>query len=199
MLLIDDSKLWEHAWAYKDHGKSYDAIHQQNLNSCEVFRWVHESFGTNWRMLEAQAAVGRIQLAKLDEWVECRRTNAHILAQRFSSHEALRTPMPGEEYYHSYYKFYTFIQPEYLRKGWSRDKIIQAINSKDVPCFYGSCSEVYREKAFDETELRPEVRLSVAKELGETSLMFPVHPTLSEIDMHRIADAVDKVLSEATI
>ncbi len=197
MLLTNDDSMWEKAWAYKDHGKSYDAIYTREQSSGEVFRWVHESFGTNWRMTEMQSAIGRIQLKKLDSWVERRRANAKVLAERFSSHQVLRTPLPGQECYHSYYKFYTFIRPELLKREWSRDKIIHAINSEGVPCFYGSCSEVYREKAFMKTNLGPVEPLPVAKELGETSLMFPVHPTLSEADMHRVADVVDNVLYEA--
>ncbi len=198
MLLLNDQELWERAWAYKDHGKSFDAIYQREQNTEEVFRWVHESFGTNWRMTEMQSVIGRIQLQKLDKWVESRRSNANVLAERFSNHKALRTPIPNEDCYHSYYKFYTFIRPEFLKEGWSRDKIIHAINNEGGICFHGSCSEVYRERAFDGTGLKPAEPLPVAVELGETSLMFPVHPTLSESDMHRIADVVDRVLVEAT-
>jgi len=198
MLLVNDQKAWERAWAYKDHGKNYDAIYRREKNPEEVFRWVHESFGTNWRMTEMQSAIGRLQLKKLDKWVERRSANAGVLAELFSTHKSLHTPVPEKDCYHSYYKFYTFIRPEFLKVGWSRDEIIHAINAEGVPCFYGSCSEVYMEKAFDEGGLRPAERLPIARELGDTSLMFPVHPTLSKSDMHRIADAVDKVLFEAT-
>ena len=199
MLLLNDKELWGRAWAYKDHGKSYNAIYSGGQNSEEVFRWVHESFGTNWRMTEMQSAIGQIQLGKLDKWVECRRANADVLAKRLSAHKALRVPLPDEDYYHSYYKFYAFIRPELLKTGWSRDKIIHAINTESILCFHGSCSEVYRENAFDGAEFHPAERLPVAKELGETSLMFPVHPTLSESDMHRIANAVDRVLAEVAV
>lgn len=198
MLLVNDQEAWERAWAYKDHGKSYDAIYRREKNPEEVFRWVHESFGTNWRMTEMQSAIGRIQLKKLDKWIECRRTNAAVLARRFSENKALRVPLPEEGCYHSYYKFYIFLRLEFIKAGWSRDKIIHTLNAEGIPCFYGSCSEVYMEKAFDEGDMRPAEHLPVARELGDTSLMFPVHPTLSESDMHRIADAVDKVLFEAT-
>ncbi len=198
MLLTGSPDLWARAWAYKDHGKSYDAIYLREQNPDDTFRWVHESFGTNWRMTEMQSVIGRIQLTKLDKWVACRRANANILAKRLSISKALRVPMPEEEFYHSYYKFYAFIRPERLKAGWTRDRLINAINDKGIPCFYGSCSEVYEEKAFDATGLRPAERLPIAKELGETSIMFPVHPPLTEMDLHRIADAVDEVLAEAT-
>jgi len=197
MLVTNDELLWERAWAYKDHGKSYDAIYRRESKSEEVFRWVHESFGSNWRMTEMQSAIGRIQLKKLDKWVERRRNNAQILAERFAEHDVLRVPMPGNDVYHSFYKFYAFVYPEMLKTDWGRDRLIHAVTAEGAPCFYGSCSEVYREKAFAGTGLAPANRLPVARELGENSMMFPVHSTLSASDMHHIADAVDKVLTKA--
>lgn len=197
MLLTNDEALWERAWAYKDHGKSYDAIYRREPKPEEVFRWVHDSFGTNWRMTEMQSAIGRIQLRKLDEWVQQRRTNAMVLAERLAAHDVLRIPLPKAEFEHSYYKFYAFVRPDRLKSGWSRDRLIHAFIAEGALCFHGSCGEVYREKAFTNTDLAPANRLPVSRELGECSLMFPVHPTLSEVDMHRIADAVDRVLTEA--
>ena len=197
MLLLNNHDLWKKAWAYKDHGKSYDAIYQSEQTSDEVFRWVHESFGTNWRMTEMQSAIGGVQLKKLDNWVKQRQFNAQVLVERFSDIASLRTPMPSDDCYHSYYKFYTFIRPELLKEGWTRNKIIHRLNAGGAPCFYGSCSEVYKEKAFNKTGLQPSGALTVAQELGETSLMFPVHPTMSKLDMHAIADVVDKVIGEA--
>jgi dTDP-4-amino-4,6-dideoxygalactose transaminase len=97
---------------------------------------------------------------------------------------------------HSYYRYYVFLRPERLRAGWNRDRVIDAVKAEGIPCFSGSCSEIYLEKAFPQ-EMRPPGRLPVAQELGETSLMFLVHPTLSEADMHDTADAVEKVLAHA--
>ena len=66
-----------------------------------------------------------------------------------------------------------------------------AIQGEGIPCFSGICSEIYLEKAFPE-EWQPPRRLQVAKELGETSLMFVVHPTLSEQDMLDMCCAAEK-------
>src|SRR5665648_235862 len=44
MLITNSKELWEKAWSYKDHGKSYDAVY--NKDHPPGFRWVHESFGT---------------------------------------------------------------------------------------------------------------------------------------------------------
>jgi dTDP-4-amino-4,6-dideoxygalactose transaminase len=199
MLLTNDEALWDHAWAFKDHGKSHHAISLCKQNSEEIFCWAHETFGTNWRMTEAQSVIGRIQLKKLDEWVGQRRSNARVFEERLSKHKSLRIPIPGDDFFHSYYKFYAFIRPEYIKSGWGRDKLIREINAEGAPCFYGSCGEVYREIAFANAGLVPAERLSIAKELGETSLMFPVHPTLCEDDVHKIVDVVDKVLAEVAI
>lgn len=199
MLLTSDEAVWRYAWAYKDHGKSYEALYERERQEGELFRWVHESFGTNWRMTEMQAALGRAQLSKLDAWVGRRQENAEILGQRLSQHGGLRVPVPGESFGHAYYKLYAFVQSEHLKPGWSRDRLIHAINAEGVPCSYGSCSEVYQEKSFVDAGLALTERLPVAKQLGETSLMFLVHPTLSPDDMHRMADVVDKVLGEAAL
>ncbi|HXG09740.1 MAG TPA: DegT/DnrJ/EryC1/StrS aminotransferase family protein [Gemmataceae bacterium] len=194
MLVTDDEAVWERAWAYKDHGKSYHAVYRRPHPP--GFRWLHEGFGTNWRLTEVQAAVGRVVLRKLPGWVAKRRRHAALLNERLANHPALRITLPPEDVYHSYYKYYVFLRPERLRRGWTRDRILAAVAAEGVPCFAGSCGEIYLEKAFD--GLRPVRPLPNARRLGETSLMFLVHPTLSEQDMHDTCDALEKVLAEAT-
>jgi dTDP-4-amino-4,6-dideoxygalactose transaminase len=196
MLTTNDPDLWARAWAFKDHGKSYDVVyHHQHPPG---FRWLHESFGTNWRLTEMQSAIGRVLLRKLPEMVEKRRRLAAILNTEFRDVPALRVTVPPADIYHSYYKYYVFLRSERLRAGWDQQRTIDAIRAEGIPCFGGSCSEIYLEKAFPE-DWRPHQRLEVAKSLGETSLMFLVHPTLSEADMHDTANAVQKVLAVAMV
>jgi dTDP-4-amino-4,6-dideoxygalactose transaminase len=194
LLTTNDPDKWARAWAFKDHGKSYDAVY--NRVHPPGFRWLHESSGTNWRLTEMQSALGRVLLRKLPQMVEKRRRLAAILTERFSQMPALRVTVPPSEIGHSYYKYYVFLRPERLREDWTRQRIIDAINAEGIPCFSGSCSEIYMEKAFPEA-MRPHRRLPTAKQLGETALMFLVHPTLSEADMQDTADAVRKVLGIA--
>lgn len=195
MLVINDQRLWEKAWAYKDHGKSHAAVyHRQHPPG---FRWLHESFGTNWRMTEMQAAIGRLQLKKLPDWIARRRANAALLSEEFSRIPGLRVTRPPEDIGHAYYKYYVFVVPDALRTGWDRGRVIQEINNQGIPCFSGSCSEIYLEKAFKETPSRLEQRLEVAQELGETSLMFLVHPTLAENNIRDTVSAVAKVMKTA--
>ncbi|MFA6411522.1 MAG: aminotransferase class I/II-fold pyridoxal phosphate-dependent enzyme [Syntrophales bacterium] len=195
MLLTDDDALWEKVWAFKDHGKSYDSVYRR-LHP-PGFRWLHESFGTNGRMTEMQAAIGRRQLQKLPDWLAARRRNAAILTEAFSCISGLRVTIPPETVRHAYYKYYVFVRPEHLKVGWDRERIMNAVIAEGVPCFSGTCSEIYLEKAFDGSGLRPVERLPVARDLGDTSLMFLVHPTLTEKDMESIAVAVIKVMAEA--
>jgi len=194
MVVTNNKDIWSKAWAYKDHGKSYDAVYDNdNVNPGSSFRWIHESFGTNWRMTEMQAAIGRVQLRKLPEWIKRRRHNAEILTTAFLNIPSLRVTVPPDHISHAYYKYYVFIKPEMLKNGWNSERVIAAINNEGIPCFSGSCSEIYLEKAFS-PDMRPEKRLPVAQELGESAMMFLVHPTLSEDDMRSMVAGVNKVM-----
>ena len=194
MLTTNHSDAWERAWSYKDHGKNYNSVY--NREHGIGFRWLHDSFGTNWRMTEMQSAMGRLQLKKVPEWVETRRRNADRLTSYLSRVPGLRITVPPQSTHHAYYKYYAFVRPEMLQSGWSRDKIVQAIAEAAVPCFVGSCSEIYLEKAF--VGRRKHKRLPIAKQLGETSLMLLVHPTLSDQHLALAVQAVEKVMSQAT-
>jgi dTDP-4-amino-4,6-dideoxygalactose transaminase len=197
MVTTDDEAVWAAMWAYKDHGKSYDAVYHRE-HPCG-FRWLHEDFGTNWRLTEMQSAIGRIQLRKLPYWLSIRRRNASILKERLSRFACLRIPEPKSDIGHSYYKFYCYVRQEELRNDWTRDRVRDEIALLGVPCTGGSCSEVYMEKAFEKNGLRPAQRLSTAKELGDTTLMFVVHPTLTSETMNYYADVVASVLEKATL
>ncbi|WP_322768768.1 DegT/DnrJ/EryC1/StrS aminotransferase family protein [Frankia sp. Cr1] len=196
MVTTDNPAIWRAVWAYKDHGKDPDILATPHHGS--GFRWVHTSFGSNARMHELAAAVGRAVLPDLPSWVERRRENAAALAKRLSELPSLRVPIPdGETLEASFYRLYAYLNPQRLRAGWSRDRIVEAVRAEGVPCAVGSCGEVYLERAFG-LDLRPPARLPVARELGETSLAFLVHPTIDLSDMADVADAVEKVLAVAT-
>lgn len=196
MFLTDDESLWKRAWAYKDHGKSWDTVNCPP--EAPGFRWLHESFGTNWRMTEMQAAIGRRQLDKLPDWLAVRRRNAGILMDGFSRIPGLWVPKPNAEINHAYYKFYVFLVPTALRAGWGQARIIKAINAEGIPCAAGSCSEIYREKAFVIAGLAPPSRMPIASGLSEISLMFTVHPTLGIEEMEDTVAAVAKVMKIAS-
>jgi dTDP-4-amino-4,6-dideoxygalactose transaminase len=193
MLITDDPVAWEKGWAFKDHGKSFRRVHSEDHPP--GFRWLHESFGSNWRLTEMQAAIGRLQLAALDESVATRRRNAAQLLRGLESLDAIRVPRPSDREYHAYYKFYAFIDPDRLKTGWSRDRILEALAAEGIPGLSGSCPEIYRERAFENYGYGTQ---PAAAELGRTSLMFLTHPTLSTADIDDIIRATKKVVSAAT-
>lgn len=195
MVTTNSRKWWSLMWSFKDHGKSWEAIYERA--HAPGYRWVHESFGTNWRMLETQAVIGRIQLQKMALWTARRRDNANKIAAVCQQFPVVRVPAVPNDVEHAFYKFYTFVEPERLSAGWSRDRIVNEICECGVPCAQGTCSELYLEKAFDNTGYRPSLRLPVAQELGETSLMFLVHPSLTDGDIDRTCKVIGNVLSMA--
>jgi dTDP-4-amino-4,6-dideoxygalactose transaminase len=196
MVTTNDRKLWSDMWSFKDHGKSWEAVYERNHPP--GFRWLHESFGTNWRMLEVQAVIGRIQLKRMTDWQASRLANAGQIWECASQLKGLRVPIMPEGSVHAAYKCYVFVEPQALKAGWDRDRILAEISARDVPVFSGSCSEVYLEKAFDNTGWRPASRLPVARELGETSVMFLVHPTLTQHEIDKTCSVLKAVMQLAT-
>ena len=195
MVTTNDEGLWRAMWAYKDHGKSYAAVYERTHP--KGFRWLHDSFGTNWRMLEMQAVIGRVQLKRMRDWSTIRAQYAEMIWAACRPFNAIRVPVVPADSTHAHYKCYVYVQPDLLAAGWSRDRIVEAIVALGVPCFQGSCSEVYLEKAFDATGWRPKERLPNARELGETSVMFLVHPTLTQSELTKTCQVISDVLNKA--
>ena len=194
MVTTNDESLWKKMWSYKDHGKDFDSVY--NKQHPPGFRWLHDSFGTNWRMLEVQAVIGRIQLKRMADWTAQRNKNMQFIFDSFGDTPFFTVHKPSDDYVHAAYKCYVQVNLQSLPEGWTRDRIMQVINDQQVPCYSGSCSEVYLEKAFDNTPWRPKVRLKNAVDLGETSLMFLVHPTLSESSLERCRQAIKHVIQQ---
>lgn len=206
MVTTNDHELWSRMWSFKDHGKSWEAVYERQHPP--GFRWLHESFGTNWRMIEMQAVIGRIQLTRMAGWTASRTANAEAICNAlvpFAGEDGpVRLPMLSEskagnntDSSHAYYRLYAYVRPDNLAPGWSRDHVVEQIVARGVPCYQGSCSEVYLERAFDGTGWQPGERLPVARELGETSLIFLVHPTLTEAEIAKTAEVVTEVLHQA--
>jgi dTDP-4-amino-4,6-dideoxygalactose transaminase len=209
MVTTNDEALWRSMWSYKDHGKSYEAVYERQHPP--GFRWLHESFGTNWRMLEMQAVIGRIQLRRLAEWTAKRTANAETIWAACRPHLAVRVPVFGcnglkcdagcpmrSGCAHAHYKCYVYVASDQLAPGWSRDRIVEAITALGVPCYQGSCSEVYLEPAFNHTGWQPAERLPMARHMGESSVMFLIHPTLTATEIERTCYVIGQVLEAAS-
>jgi len=198
MVNTENPELWSRMWSYKDHGKNFERVYSDDHPP--GFRWVHDSFGSNYRMLEVQAVIGRIQLRRMAEWHARRKANAQAIADALASFPgAVRVPMPPAGSEHAFYRLYAYVRSDGLRQGWDRDRIVTALNERGVPAFQGSCSEVYLEHAFDGAPFRPAERLPVARELGETSIAFLTHPTLTRDDIERVRSGIESVLGEASV
>ncbi len=205
MLCTNNKKIWKKVWELKDHGKSYDAVYSKKIK--KGFRWLHESFGSNYRMTEIQAAIGRLQLKKLSSWTKKRNKYQNLIWQTANTSNGFIVPNLDDSFnksnhiknrsIHAAYKCYIFVDQKQLKKAWSRDKIIDRINEQGVPCLQGSCSEIYLEKAFKKMNLQPKKRLKNAKLLGETSLTFLVHPTLTAKEIEKTCEAIKLVSREA--
>jgi dTDP-4-amino-4,6-dideoxygalactose transaminase len=195
MLVTDNEAWWKEAWSRKDHGKDWDEVHRSDHPP--GFRWLHHRLGSNWRLSEVQSAVGRVQLRKLDGWLQHRRTLGRMFEARLGELPGLRVPLPPAHVEAAYYKQYAYVRPERLREGWSRDRIMAEVTARGAYCASGSCSEIYREAAFPEA-MRPAQRLPVARELGETSLMFRVDPTVTAAQVERDCATIAGVMAEAT-
>lgn len=203
MLVTNNPGIYERIWSYKDHGKDYDSVFRQDHEP--GFRWLVNSFGTNCRMTEMQAAIGRVMLRKVDGWVKKRREFAGSYNKAFEAIPGLRTTIPETDVYHSYYKYYVFINPDELKDSWNRDAVIGFLNRVGIPCNTGVCPEIYREKAFKKglykihgaPKNKGDVFLPVARQLGETSIMLMVHPTLTPESILYVIEQIRIVMEKA--
>ena len=197
MITTSREDLWEKVWSLKDHGKDRKLSLSKVNPKRKDFRWLHKNFGTNLRLTEVQSAVGRIQLSRLEEWNKQRQANANILIKSLEFCPSVRVPKPGEDLIHAWYKFYAFINFSKMSTDWSRVKLLEELYDAGINSFSGSCGEVYLEESFQKNGFVPKNRLKVAEELGRTSIMFEVHPTLTEDEMSIRAEKISKVLNKS--
>ncbi len=174
MVTTNCQHLYKLAWSLKDHGKGYDIVF--NKKHDPGFRWLHENIGTNWRMLPIQAVIGIHALDELEGWINHRRKIANIYNENLKDIDGVRLTIPSENIYHSYYKYYFFI--DHKKFKMSRDDLIQKINDEDIFCQIGSCGEVYKENAL--TKYAPKEDLLVTQELFETAILLKCDPCVSE-------------------
>lgn len=194
MLLLRDRTRWARAWAYKDHGKNPDRM-DEPTTAGSTFRYVHDSFGSNFRMTEMQAAIGLAQLNKLPAWLAVRRRNAAVLNQALSDHLLIRTLDVPDYIEHAYYKYYYYLRLERMEEIFSLSDVVAALNSLGMKCGTGSCPDMSAEHAFDQAAPRRDSDLPNAKAVGACSIMVPVDHLLDLEDMDSMAFAIRTVAS----
>ncbi len=195
MVSTSNKELYERIFSYKDHGKNFSHINRINTNSSS-YKWIHDQVGSNFRLTEIQSSIGNYQLSQLPLWNKLRNRNASILKNELESNELIRIPELKENLRHAYYKFYVYINENQLSESWNRSKILKEMNQRGVAAFSGSCSELYLEKCFrnNATEIS---RLPIARSLGETSIMFLVHPNIDNDLMEEYSRKISLILKEA--
>lgn len=200
MLLVEDENVYKKAWAYKDIGRSYDAVYYQSHE--EGFRWLTETAGSNFRMTEFQAAIGLKQLEKLPVWIGIRNANAKAIIKVLESFDFIDTPKIIEENsnLNAYYRLYAKVSPNIhvagMRHKSLRDTLIKSLVDVGVPCFHGVCAEIYREKAFDGIPTKPLKRLPNASLFADNAFCLLVHHTITEIELKQMIKKIQNVLAE---
>ena len=196
MLVTSDHGVWQRAWSLKDNGKSYAATHDDQHRP--GYRWLYDTVGTNSRITELQAAIGRRQLRKLAGWCDRRRKNAALLAGVMEPFDAIRVPEPPAHSEHAHYRLYVHVLEDALRHGWSRDRIIIELSEQGVPAYWGSCPEIYRERVIVDRGLQPSRPLPGARSLGASAIAFLGHPTLTDRNLRDICRVLETVLGQAS-
>lgn len=203
MLLLDDEKAYKQAWAYKDIGRSYDAVYQKQHPA--GFRWLTESAGSNFRMTEIQAAIGLKQLEKLPAWIDKRNNHAKVIIEVLASFSFLDVPVFEEKLgnKNAYYRLYAKVKPNLKavcsEENLLRDVLINKLVDEGVPCFSGTCSEIYREKLFIEAGYSPPIPFNNAQYFSDHALCFLVHHTITEQQIQHMKRAVKNAFSNVKI
>ena len=166
MISTNNKKLWLKLWSLKDHGKNYKSVFFKKHKT--GFKWLHEDLGSNYRMTEMQAVIGREQLKSLDKQIKKRNLIANLyingLKDYYIKHDILKKPdftyknnsvKKINLYLHAFYRLNLFINKNKV----NRNKLIQQLNKNKVSCGVGSCPEIYREKIFKKLKLHPKKRL----------------------------------------
>ena len=205
MISTNDKRLWLRLWSLKDHGKNYKSVFFKNHKI--GFKWLHDDFGSNYRMTEIQATIGREQLKSLDKQIQKRNLIAKLyineLEDYYLKYKIFKIPDFKYQNYqlkennlsvHAFYLLNLFINKNKINQY----KLLEQVYKKNIICGVGACPEIYREKIFKKLKLYPKKRLINAKLLGETSIMFPINPNTSIKKVKLEINSIKKILNKYT-
>jgi dTDP-4-amino-4,6-dideoxygalactose transaminase len=172
MIVTDDDDVAAKARLLRDHG--------------QTAKYEHALVGYNYRMTEIAAAIGLVQLKKLDGWVQKRRANAHAITKGIDGIEGLVPPVEGNWMVHAYYQYVVRVEAKF---PLARHEIIETLTEEGIGCRASYPMVVYKQKAL--RDLRVRARCPTAEAVVPRLFELPVHPGLSASDVERIADAVE--------
>ncbi|MEL7190033.1 MAG: DegT/DnrJ/EryC1/StrS family aminotransferase [Pseudomonadota bacterium] len=196
MLVMKDESVWRRSWAYKDHGKDPIRLKEKSNSAPGEFRYCIDDFGSNFRMTEMQAAIGRVQLRKLDGWVAQRRENACALVEEATKHPAVSGMTVPDHAFHAFYKCYILLDLEQLPQGVTRSDVLVELMARGISCGSGSCPDMSREGAFADLEVRRDGELAVSHAMAARTIMFQVDHTLTRDDTASYGRVLAEVLSQ---
>ena len=188
---------FKNLWSLKDCGKNYSKLRKKKRQF--KFRWVHDFEGTNLRMTEVQAAVGRYQLKQLDKWIKKRNINSIKINKVCEKFRSIKTQKTPKNFTNAYYRCYVFLRPNFIKKGWTREKILKYLNKIGLYCDVGSCPEIYKEKFLITNKLVSSKELENASLVGKTSIAFKVSPNIYESKFNLKMIKLKNFLKEITI
>ncbi len=165
IVTTDDDEVADRARLVRNHGQRQ--------------RYYHESIGFNFRMTEIQAAIGIVQLAKLERFTSVRRQNAGYLSERL---RGVITPTESPGYYHVYHQ-YT------VRVSEHRDLLADRLREFGIATGIYYPVPVHKQVAYQ--KLGYQDHLPVAEEAAQQVLSLPVHPMLSQADLGKIVEGVN--------
>lgn len=194
MICVNDDKIYKKIWSLKDCGKNFNKIINKPSNTYN-FRWIHDFNGTNLRMTELQAAIGRHQLKKLTGFVKLRKRNANTIYDALKKSNLAIIPKIPDYISHSFYRCYILLNFKKIKKNWSKEKIIKHLNLEGVECNSGSCPEIYKEKVFKNLGYKFDKKN--AKSINQSAISFLVHPTISFKSIKMKAKIIKKIFLEA--
>lgn len=185
MLTLDDAEQARKLRRLREHGMDMSAA-ARHASTGPVFESYLE-VGYNYRMTDIQAAVGLVQLAKLDEMIARRRelaANYHELLADLPGARPVRDPAYGTSNFQS---FWVLLDPEYFPDG--RDGALHRLAAAGVSARRGIMA-AHLEPAYQEADLR--VPLPATERLTRDSLILPLFHTLTETQQEHIVDVLRK-------
>ena len=149
-------------------------------------KYNHVSLGYNYRMMNLQGAIGRVQLARLEQFTARRIANAAVLSSEIRA-RGLTTPFQSEGVRHVYHQYVLRVEDD---APAGREKLMQFLQSKGIGSAVHYPRAVYEQPLYQELGYEKGI-CPASEDVARRVLSLPVHPSLSESDTHYIAQTIN--------